>query len=231
MQACGDGLELGMVWTSQRTDVSQGVNEIYSASGLAILGPSSSNERPHVVILLVGLSRRALKMIVQPSTPSSLPHSLHSVSEALTAMARSQRRRTLWTELVPFQIELRTGERQGRAQESWAGTMETMGRGACRRVGMGWSWGWAELQRTDVSEPITAMAEANAAAPLGPNLNSLFESLLCKSRIARRLLSLRPTERASIPWSPKGLSPSDKDVSELIVAIDEASALPSSMPV
>ena len=63
--------------------VSDALTEIYSASGLAISGPRRSLERSHVVILLVGLSRRALKMMVQPSTPSLLLQRLHSVSDAL----------------------------------------------------------------------------------------------------------------------------------------------------
>ena len=60
---------------------------MYSASGLAISGPRLSKERSHVVILLVGLSRRALKMIVQPSTPKRLLRRLHSVSDAVTLRA------------------------------------------------------------------------------------------------------------------------------------------------
>ena len=37
-----------------------------------------------MVILLVGLSRRALKMMVQPSTPKLLLRRLHSVSDAMS---------------------------------------------------------------------------------------------------------------------------------------------------
>ena len=62
--------------------VTDAQTEIYSASGLAMAEPSLSSERSHVAILLVGLSRRALKTMVQPSTPSSFSRRLHSVSEA-----------------------------------------------------------------------------------------------------------------------------------------------------
>ena len=53
------------------------------------------------------------------------------------------------------------------AQESCAGTTETMGRGACRHEWMGWSWGWAGLQRTDVSEALTAKSAVKRIASAG----------------------------------------------------------------
>ena len=48
--------------------------------------------------------------------------------------------------------------------ESWAGTM-SMGRGACRREWMGWSWGWAGLRRTIVREAIAGRICAMLLAP------------------------------------------------------------------
>ena len=77
---------------------------------------------------------------------------------------------------------------------------------------LGWSSGEA---RTDVSEGMTAIAEANAVAPFGPNLVELIW-LLERSSVARLLLSFRPIERASTPLSPRLLSPSDKDVNEAL---------------
>ena len=74
---------------------------------------------------------------------------------------------------------------------------------------------WAGFQRTDVMETMTPMAEANAAAPLGPNLVE-DDKRLDRSSIARLLLSLRPTESASTPSSPKLLSGSDNDVREAV---------------
>ena len=56
-----------------------------------------------------------------------------------------------------------------------------MGKGACWRKQMGWSWGWAGMQRTEVSDAQTAMAGANAAAPSGPNL-LLFKSSCIQER-------------------------------------------------
>ena len=80
--------------------------ERYSASGVAIPGPKFSPDRSHVVILLVGLSRRALKMLVQPSTPRLLPRTLTHSSRAVTAWPprsnpHSRSRATL---LAPFAV-------------------------------------------------------------------------------------------------------------------------------
>ena len=88
---------------------------------------------------------------------------------------------------------------------------------------------WAGLQLTDVSEAITAMAEAKAAAPLGPNLVDRM-ARLDRSSVARLLLSLRPTESASTPSSPKSLSPSDNEVSEGITAMAGANTVAPSAP-
>ena len=60
---------------------------------------------------------------------------------------------------------------------------------------------------------MTAIAEANAVAPFGPNSVDVKPGL-DRSSVARLLLSFRPIERASTPSSPRLLSASDKDVSE-----------------
>merc|ERR1740117_2855177 len=67
--------------------VSEALTEMYSDSGVAISAPRLSQERSHLVIVLPGLSRSALKMAVQPLTLSVFPRSSHIVSEALTLTA------------------------------------------------------------------------------------------------------------------------------------------------
>ncbi|KOO34936.1 hypothetical protein Ctob_016198 [Chrysochromulina tobinii] len=57
-----------------------------SASGVAIPGPKFSPDRSHAVIVPVGLSRRAVKMMVQPSTPKLLPRTLTRASTDIAGM-------------------------------------------------------------------------------------------------------------------------------------------------
>ena len=55
--------------------------------------------------------------------------------------------------------------------------MSVLGRGACGRHELGWSLGWAGLQRTEVSEGVTETSSAMAWAPSTPSSQLIMPML------------------------------------------------------
>ena len=81
------------------------------------------------MILLLGLSQRALKMMVQPSTPRSFLRRLHSVSEPVTESDLAIAMAPSLSILLPLMLWSRDGHRMVKRKDGQAGVGRWSGDG------------------------------------------------------------------------------------------------------
>ena len=129
-------------------------------AGCSTHNTSSNPERPST----------ALRSASLPSSPSLLYWTSNFVSEALAASAGASAFAPSERSLLKLRLSC-TQEREIRVGTDVSGREDGNDGHECMgHELMGWSLGWAGLQRTSVSEVLAASAGASAFAPSGPSL-------------------------------------------------------------